>query len=277
VQLALGYPITRAGLLAEASWQYGIAELRSGLRGHWNFRRYGPPGQGLEAQPYAGIWLGFGPPTPEKAWMPHPAFDRLGRAYSFGYQLQYVADRAQTSQWLGAFALRLGPLAMRVDNDAFAPGKPRDRFRTGSFQLAWRQGDWMGELSVQLWHGDTRCQWVCKETDPDYPCRWGYRDFTDCLHGKYSHGVLQARVHRLLPYQQTAQLALGIDSERVRHAFQNRLVHDMWWFPAAWTSVRNPHFPMLDTHGAPYIGLPGQELRAARAVWGLSLNQEWGY
>lgn len=277
VQAAWGYPVTRLGLLLEAALHHNVAELRAGCRWHWQFRRYGPPLQGLELNPYAAIWLGYGPAGTEQTWFPHPAFDQLNTQYSLGYQIHYYADRAETSQWTGALAFRFGQFALRIDNDALVPGKPRDRFRTGGFQFAWREGDWIGELSILLWHGDTKCEWVCKENDPNFPCRWGYRDFTDCRYGKYSHGVMQARVHRLLPYHQTTQLSLGVDSEHVRNVFQNRLVHDMWWFPSAWTPVRNPHYPMLDTYGAPYLGLPGQELRRARLVWGLGLNQEHGY
>jgi hypothetical protein len=43
---------------------------------------------------------------------------------------------------------------------------------------------------------------------------------------------------------------MGYDSEEIRHAFQNRLTHDLFLFPKSFPK-NTPHYPRLDASGNP--------------------------
>jgi hypothetical protein len=60
---------------------------------------------------------------------------------------------------------------------------------------------------------------------------------------------------------------LGIDAEQVRHALQNRFIHDMPFIPKGLNPPRQPHIPMVAADGKPYLFREGQEIRKAR-LWG---------
>jgi hypothetical protein len=53
-----------------------------------------------------------------------------------------------------------------------------------------------------------------------------------------------------MPYVSNVYGRIGIDSERIRHAFQNRLMHDLIFLPKRFPR-KTPHYPMLDQDGCP--------------------------
>ena len=53
-----------------------------------------------------------------------------------------------------------------------------------------------------------------------------------------------------MPYGNILQMKVGVDSERFRHAFQNRLTHDLIILPKKVTR-NTPHYPRLDENGCP--------------------------
>ena len=255
----LGHPVTRMGLMGELSLTGEIYQVFTGAGLHYNFRQYGPPAKGWELQSRLGFALGFGPPEHRPGFVP--------RTYVAGYTLNSYLDQIKTSQFTGAFLFQGGPVSFEMENDAFSLIHPGDQFRTGAFRLGFIRGDWQAEGVVALWHGQTKGEGINRQQLPSYPGRWGFRDMSGGLYGNYSNGVAMLRVSKALPYGQQVFAALGVDAEQVRHFFQNHLIHDLRFFPAKWTTVRNPHYPMLDTEGCPYLYLEGQEVRRARIVW----------
>ncbi|MEL6867034.1 MAG: polymorphic toxin type 23 domain-containing protein, partial [Bacteroidota bacterium] len=104
-------------------------------------------------------------------------------------------------------------------------------------------------------------------------CRYGYRDLSATEWGIYSHGILALEwQYGALPFQQIAATALGIDAEAIRHILQNKIIHDGLSFPNRPFSSPNPHIPMLDQNGAPYLFHPDQEIRSARFFGQFALN-----
>jgi hypothetical protein len=53
-------------------------------------------------------------------------------------------------------------------------------------------------------------------------------------------------------------------------------MHDMYLWPAKWNTAKNPHVPMLDSEGKPYLYKEGQEVRKVKFYFNLGLN-ECGY
>jgi hypothetical protein len=271
VSLQIGQPVMRIGghlalFLSKDSWEWNG---RTAL--FYHLSRLGPPGKGPEFQVSGGLRLGLDPTDHDLDY--HPDWPQLARKYTAAYQINYYKDQISTSQWTGTFGLTAGSFGFQMENDALAPGKVRDRFRTGAFGFYWREGEQLFNLQVVLWHGETRCAEAANQRQSNYRGRFGYRDFSGCRYANFSHGILKAGYQRHLGYGHWAQAELGVDAEQVRHVFQNILVHNMWWVPKKWTTVRNPHYPMLDQQGKPYLFEEGQEVRAPQWVWGIGANE----
>ena len=133
------------------------------------------------------------------------------------------------------------------------------------------------EIRSVLWHGNTKGFTAKNICETKYPCRYGYRNFSKCQYGNYSHGILSARISHAFSSGQMAHLDLGIDSEKVRHGLQNLLIHDMILIPEKWNKARNVHYPMLDEKGEPFLFLEGQKIRADRLYFSLGLNEKGFY
>ncbi|MCB9284403.1 MAG: hypothetical protein H6563_10045 [Lewinellaceae bacterium] len=266
--VVLGHPITRIGLEGQYSLAGAFWEVSAGLAVHYNFRQYGPPKKGWEWRPQLGFGLGFGPNFKNIPLAP----DRLPTTYALAYTWTAYLDRIQTTQFTGTFGFRGGPVYFKLENDAFTPIRPGDQFRTGALQVGYFRKNWLLEGVVGLWHGQTKARGISRQQYPGYPGRWGFRDLSEGLYGNYSNGVAMLRIRYLLPGGQQAVGGLGIDAEQVRDLFQNRLVHDLRFVPRKFNRARNPHYPMLDTEGCPYLYEEGQEVKKARLVWQVGVN-----
>jgi len=62
-------------------------------------------------------------------------------------------------------------------------------------------------------------------------------------------------------FGQFFSISTGIDHEKIRHFFQNRVIHDMYFMPDGINPSRNLHYPMLDTEGNPFLFLKDQLLK----------------
>lgn len=71
---------------------------------------------------------------------------------------------------------------------------------------------------------------------------------------------------------QTLGGEVGVDSEKVRHAVQNRFIHDMTFLPDKWVTMENPHVPMRDTEGGQYLFREGQTIKPAEPFVEVSMN-----
>ena len=70
---------------------------------------------------------------------------------------------------------------------------------------------------------------------------------------------------------------IGIDAEQVRHVFQNRIVHDMYFIPERFIGYKNVHYPMLQKDGTPFLQRPGQKVRKPKPFFNLGLNDNLFY
>jgi Bacterial toxin 23 len=275
VQFTIGQPVKRLGLVCNAYYQHDWFQVNAEWQGYRNFASYGPDIKSWESRSSLGLMGAFGAKLEE----PNPFIDVLshqtGRSYAAGYTFHYYKDNKQTSQGAGSIALHLRHFYILTENDALGSTVGRDNFRTGAFAVGYRRNDFLYELKTVLWTGKTRgpdTKTYQGDAAKDYPSRWGYRDISESLYGKFSHGVLVARVQYVMPYGQIAQIGLGVDDERIRNFVQNKLMHDMYFCPPEWTTVRNLHFPMLDCHGKAYCYKKEQALKKRKLFYELGLN-----
>jgi hypothetical protein len=223
---------------------------------------------GSEWQAFLGTTLGFGPPDQLLSPFLHPVSNQTSRRYAAAYALQWYGDHMGTSQLTGLLGLHLGPWEILSENDAYT-GRLDDRYRTGTLAVAYHRERVRVGISSILWTGDARAEAV--ERHPGYG-RFGYKDLSNTTHGRQSHGILAVEASYALPYYHVAQVRAGIDAEQVRQLLQNRLIHDLPFIPAAWVKARNPRYPMLTSEGLPYLGQPGQRIRAPRLYMQGGLN-----
>ncbi|MEM9023660.1 MAG: polymorphic toxin type 23 domain-containing protein, partial [Bacteroidota bacterium] len=200
-----------------------------------------------------------------------PISNQTDKKYSIAYAYQEYIDRIGTSQSSGVIGLNLGQFEVAVENDIF--GSLQDHFRTGGVQLAYRLEHTEIAINSTIWHGEAYGDNVHRHRDaPGYPSRFGYFDLSDAQYGKFSNGLASVQVKHVIPGGQVLQANLGVDAEQVRHALQNWLIHDMYYVPDKWVTYPNPHYPMLDPDGEPYLFKPGQQIRPVTPYFNFSVN-----
>ncbi|MDG1427366.1 MAG: polymorphic toxin type 23 domain-containing protein [Crocinitomicaceae bacterium] len=167
--------------------------------------------------------------------------------YGVGYNYIWYRDNRGTSQNSGGFGVHLKKLSLYQENDVFG-GQGRDRFRSGRVNVSYRTDNVRYSLGLSIWTGETRgAPWQKLSWDD---CPNGFKLLESLPYGKTSHGILYAGVSYNLPYAQVATMRVGIDSEQVRHGFQNRLIHDLMFLPKK-MKRSTPHYPRLDSTGCP--------------------------
>lgn len=173
----------------------------------------------------------------------------FGSRYAIGYAYIWYQDNRNTSQRSGAFGFQLNRYFINFENDLFA-GQGKDRFRTGQLQVDYFDGLNYYLMGLQLWTGETRgAEW---KTDAPVKHPYGYRDLSQTPYGKTSHGIFYVGLKQHLDYENFLVYKAGLDDELVRHLFQNRLSHDLPFFPKNWKR-NTPHYPMLQDNGTPII------------------------
>ncbi len=170
----------------------------------------------------------------------------------FFIRYNFFIDTRKTSQTTGMLAIRLNRWAFVFDNDVLA-FTGEDRFRTGAFAFVYYLPRKEISLKYISFTGDQRYGKLHPPSS-EYPRE--YKDLSEAPYGKYSAGILCAEVNyfaKQIPY-----VRFGIDDERIRHFFQNKLIHD-----APVIRNNNVHYPPLDIYGKPKISF-AQSLRPSR-------------
>jgi hypothetical protein len=243
------------------------ANVGAGLQ--YDFAAFGPPASGPEFRASLGGVYAWGGVDDVPNVFLNAVSNQTGRRNSVAYAYNLYRDRIGTSQPTGTFALQFNAFHLATEND-FLAGDGDDKFRTGALAASFRNGDTMVGLSTMLWTGDTEGVPVVR--DSPYPSKHGYKDMRDARYGDVSHGVLSVRAQYAWSGFQTVGVEAGLDSERVRHAVQNRLIHDTVFLPDGWIDADNPHVPMLDADGGQYLFAEGQTVEPAEPFFELSMN-----
>lgn len=201
-------------------------------------------------------------------------FDGLNHQtkYNLGLAYNYILyfDNIGTTQISGAFGIHIKNFSLRFENDVFG-GQARDRFRTGHLVAIYKQNMVKYSVGLYIWTGETRGSTWNKTSGSKMPN--GYRDLSALPFGRTSHGILYGGILFNLPHGNTSHLRLGIDSEHVRHAFQNRFTHDLVLLPKS-IERNTPHYPRLDSSGMPVF--EKDLVRKNRYFMQFGLNDNWG-
>lgn len=166
-------------------------------------------------------------------------------SYSIGYAHYWYLDRVGTSQRSGAWNLGIKRLDILLENDVFG-GQARDRFRTGALVFSYRDSLYKASLGLTIWTGETGGTFWDRTPRPDAPN--GIRDLTSRPYGKLNHGILYGEMKYRFTGMQVGGGRVGWDSEQIRHIFQNKISHDLIFFPKS-MKRNTPHYPRLDDNG----------------------------
>lgn len=190
---------------------------------------------------------------------------------AIGYSYIWYLDKAGTSQRSGAWGLHFSKFSVYHENDVFG-GQGKDRYRSGDFQLAYRHDNLRFSAGIRIWTGETsKTKWIKTSTDV---CPNGYKLLEDNAYGGTSHGILYGGIQGALIYNQYASFYTGVDSEVIRHMFQNRLMHDLPFLPKSFKRT-TPHYPMLDDHGCAVFD--NKDRRKDKWFIQTGLNGNWSY
>ncbi len=172
----------------------------------------------------------------------------------------FFFDTRKTSQTTASVAVRINKFAIAIDNDVFA-FTGEDKFRTGSLGVFWLDSLQYVAVKYLSFTGDPRPAPTHNPTEI-YPRE--YKDLSNAPYGKFSNGIVCIEYSRKL--LQFPYVRIGLDSERFRHFFQNKLVHD-----APIIRNNNVHYPMLDIEGKPYLS-DKQTLKPSKIHYEIGTN-----
>ena len=225
---------------------YKFSQLNVGTRFSFLVNSLGGRSNFLENRTNVGLLLLGG----KRQMLPDDYFAGLIHNSNYnnavGYNYIWYFDNARTSQRSGAFGLTLNKMSILFENDIFG-GQAKDRFRTGHLQFSYRTDLVRYSIGMNMWTGETSGSPRLK---PTKHCPNGYKNLTNLPFGKTSHGVLYFGAQYQLPLNQTIHWRIGMDSEEIRHFFQNRLIHDLMFLPQSFPR-NTPHYPRLDKNGEP--------------------------
>ncbi len=265
----IGTHVNRVGIMYQVYYYKNFVQLTQSGYYYFNLKNLGPKGQGFESQFQIGALLYWGKKLDKRRYL-FSDWSKMGdKAYAFGYSYKYYDDQIKTTQSTGAFILHTYDFELVVENDFFGSSGNDDKYRTGAVTLSYS----FDSLKVSL----QNTQWTGKSVDgrrfrdKKYPSRFGYRDLRNALYGRLSHGILALRVDYQLNDFQTIRVETGVDAEQVRNIFQNKLVHDL--LPAKLMNYENPHYPMLQEDGTPYLYEKDKKVRAPKVYLHFGVNQ----
>ena len=200
----------------------------------------------LENRTALGLVGFFGPKNQSIDWQLASWTKQSANDYAISYSSIWYFDTKKTSQRTGAFGLQIKKMSFYHENDAFA-GIATDRYRTGDLLIQWSDSLVKIGLGLQIWTGETTG--VPKQFKPEKYSK-PFKDISSLPFGKTSHGIVFSQFQYRTFYNQTLSAEMGIDSEEVRHIFQNRIFHDLPFLPKKYQN-QTPHYPRLNNEGFP--------------------------
>lgn len=274
VLLSFGSHVRQVGFTVSGYWYYDFFQLNALGRVGVHSRNMGPQVKGKEALFSLGAVVGVDPSRDVENYFLSAVSNQMGKLYSLGFAQNFYWDSHKTSQHTGTIGMQIGQVELAHENDIFSV-MGSDRYRTAAIYAAWFNGFERVEISSIMWTGNTNSK---KSVKYDKGVgRFGYLDISEAEYGKISNGILCINWDHFYGFGQTSRVGLGIDSEHVRNALQNRLMHDMYLFPKKWNHAKNKHIPMLDEEGNPFISSDIQNVKKDRFYYQVSWNKPGFY
>jgi hypothetical protein len=248
---AIGTHFQRFGIVFQGYGAYNFAQINASFRVYDNFRNLGPRGEHTEFNAALGFCIGYGTKTTEKNVFMSSISNQTGYKNSVAYSYNIWRNKVKTSQVTGIIAFQFNHFSIISENDILA--KPiLDRFRTGAMLLQYQTKDFQYAINATMWTGQ-----LGNAVKNDSLFRGhGYINTEGGLYQNLSHGLLSAQVKWANEYGQYLQANVGMDSEKIRNALQNKALHDVL--------PKNYHMPMIDTAGNQYLYRPEQKIKKAK-------------
>jgi Bacterial toxin 23 len=274
--LAIGSHFQRLGINFNFFYANKFFQANSEVRAYFNIKNLGPKITYPELVISQGVLFAYGAKTNTYNPFLNSVSNQTGYENSVAYSFNlYLNPRKQikTTQQTGIIALQFNTISVITENDLLA--KPLlDRFRTGAFLIQYQYLNvFQAAINCTMWTG--RMGNTCRG-DTSYPAV-GYIDTTGGVYTKYSHGLLSAQVKYHLGVSQILQANVGVDSEKIRNAVQNKFIHDVCWLPKNWFKRYNCHIPMLDDKGNQYLYKANQKIKKPKLYWNVYANPNLFY
>jgi|GEM_PF-6760388 len=264
ISVSIGNLHQSIGLFSMAHIYEG--HIQGGARLEWQIvpKAWGHGKNGNEMQLSGMLGAGFGKDINTRRMY----LDIASSALSYYYQINYIyiwyKDSYNSSQRTGAVSSQFGNVRVLTENDFFGEHRS-DKWRTAGVLISAERDSIEAGIKLVLWTGDSFDDNVRVHKESGYPARFGYRDLSKTVYGKFSLGALglQARTDKF--YEQSSCLYAGVDAEQIRNIFQNKFMHDLWFVPKSLISYPVQNYPMLDTEGYPYLNDSTATVRPPRA------------
>lgn len=267
--VSLGTHVSNVGLNMQVYLLEKFAQFNVSQTTKFNFYTYGNRKKMMEHRLAVGLVLLGGKQNINPDFHVDPLNHQSRYQSALGFTYLWYFDDKETSQRSGAWSIHQNYFSLYFENDVFG-GQAKDRFRSGILQFNYRYQDFKFFTNLYFWTGETAKSIWKKESMPG--CPNGYRCLTDLPYGKTSHGIWSFGTHYNAFVQQLLTVKTGIDSEQIRHVFQNRLSHDLMLLPKK-VKRHTPHYPRLDENGNPVFNK--EEMRKNRFYFQLNLNENW--
>jgi len=266
---SLGTHFQKVGVFVSGYYHIDYLQFNARLAAHYNFKGLGPA-SGLEKQVNIGPLLALGKRDSIPNMFTGPVGNQTGRKYSIGYSYNLYLDDQNTSQRTGSIGLGAGKVGFIHENDILAnPGS--DQYRTAALFLYYTEGLHRVGLKSVLYTGNKDSPGARRVRGSSF-ARYGYIDLSETEHGKYSHGLLSLAYAHRFPYRQEGRVEIGLDSEHVRNAIQNKFMHDLYFVPKKWNKTKNLHIPMVTRDGKAFLYEEGQEVKKNKFFIDFSAN-----
>ena len=273
VIIAFGNKFDRIGININAYYLKKNFQINSELRFYFNFKNLGPKKQYIEGVASIGVVYGYGKKSLDTNYFYSSVSNQTQQNNSIGYSFNYYLNAIGTAQLTGIISFESNQINFIAENDLFARPK-LDRYRTGAFLLQYRNRNNQFGVNSTLFTG----QMGNKVTDEKYPYSHIYKDRTGGKFTQHSHGLLSVQYqHVFTNSYQKVQANIGVDSEKVRHIIQNRLIHDMIFLPKTWRKKNTAHIPMIDENGNQYLFRENQKIKPISLYYGLFSNHSLFY
>ncbi len=266
--LDVGSHIGRLGAFYNVYWLIENFQINQRTAYYLSFRQLGHGKKGHELQLSIGGLVNWGSQSIANEYFVGLMENNARRPFAAGYGGTWYIDNFGTSQSSGSIALHVYNFHFYTENDILT-GTGKDRFRTGGVSALYSYDSLRAGISMVHWTGDPDSKGVVKYDSSHYPSKTGYKDLSKGTYGKYSHGLLSLQgEYAFTTFQsenfQTGRLNIGIDSERIRHVFQNRLMHEL--------ISKGRHYPMLDADGLPVTNPKDGDIKPLKPYINLSGN-----
>lgn len=253
--LSLGTHVNRFGGVVNAYYKVEQVQVNTEFRAYFNAKNLGPNKSSLASVVSVGAVYGYGKKDTLHNGFYHPVSHQTQHQNSIGYAYRFYLNTINTNQKTGLLAIEVSKFSLIAENDLFAESK-KDRYRTGAFLLQYQKNNYQLALNTTLFTGEMGE----RVFDESYPFNHLYENTKGGKYTDFSHGLLSAQVKYVDDFYQTYQVNVGIDAERVRHAIQNRLIHDFLVLPHLTNNI-NAHVPMLDDKGNQYLFKDNQKIK----------------